>query len=285
MWLAFLLGALSLSQAVVPEYDRFGKCMIGGKRPCHRLSGPLAFTTLFTKHTDATGPSSLKIEAYNYISQWSESLQDKGMHGVVLYDDLPHEFISRYSSHSIVFRKNVHYSHRTPNDRRFFMFRDILRSEHHIETCCFSDGRDVKFQHNVLDYMLEQTLKNASSQHIFVGLDHSLIRNHPWFVGNQKGCDGGMWVYGKHRNSRLLNAGFVGGARASSLQFMELITAELDTYSHIDCNMLAFNKVAYDIKDIHMMSVHTGWPLINQLFNQTRDDAVMVMHKGFGVKF
>ena len=253
-----------------------GTCYAGPTTHCQPLTGSMVFTTLFTKYSDATGP--MRMDPYYYIEPWYKSVHAVGMHGIVLYDVLSQEFISSHSTHAIIFRKVEEYMKRTPNDRRFYIYRDILRAERQLSVCVFSDGRDVRFQRNVFDYIVTETLRDTTKSALFVGLDVRTVGKHNWL----RQCDKGEFVNGTHASSNLLNAGFLGCTRIACLAFLDVLTAYLDRFkTNGNCNMLSFNRAAYDLVDSGRVRIVTNKPLINRLFDSHRDDEIYVMHKGY----
>lgn len=261
---------------IYPPRVQNGTCYAGPTTRCQPLSGSVVFTTLFTKYSDATGPR--KMDPYHYIEPWYKSIHAVGMHGIVLYDVLSQDFISSHSTHAIIFRKTEEYISRTPNDRRFYIYRDILRAEHQLSVCVFSDGRDVRFQRNVFDYIVSETLRDTTKSALFVGLDVRTVGKHNWL----RQCDKGEFSNGTHATSNLLNAGFLGCTRIACLAFLDVLTAYLDRFKvNGNCNMLSFNRAAYDLVDSGRVRIVTNKPLINRLFDNHKDDEIYVMHKGY----
>lgn len=218
------------------------------------------------------------MDPYRYIEKWFNSLHAVGMRGLVVYDDLTNDFIASHSTHSVIFRKTASYLHRSPNDRRFYIYRDILRAEEHLSVCVFTDVRDVRFQHNVLQFITDETLRDTTRSALFVGLDVKRVGQHSWL----RKCDNGTFTASPHGNSSLLNAGFLGCTRLVCLVFLDRIIHYLDAFvSRGNCNMLSFNRAAYDLVDNGSVRIVTGKPLVNRLFDNRRDDSMYVMHKGY----
>jgi hypothetical protein len=187
-----------------PYYTEDGVCFVNNAKPCRLLSGSIAVTTLFTKHKDMTGPKK-DGDYYDYIKSWVESLHLHGMRGLVLYDDLDDDFLLQHTSHNLMFRKFYHYLNRWPNDRRFFMWQRMVEHETNVKFWVFSDGRDVRFQKDVFEFIHNYkpvlVPKIGVLDPLFLGLDHSLIRQHVWMIDAQRMCSRGMWIFGKHRKT------------------------------------------------------------------------------------
>lgn len=257
-----------------PTYN--GSCTVAAGVFCQPLSGAVVFTTLFTQYTDATGPK--HTDPFAYIEPWYRSMHRTNMNGVVLYDKLSDQFISSHSSHNVIFRRSLNYIKRSPNDRRFYVYRDILQLETALTVCVFSDGRDVTFQKDVAGYIASETLLDTTRAAVFVGLDVKTIAAHNWL----KRCDNGTFAQSQHGNSTLLNAGFLGCTRLVCLLFLRRVIEHLDRFQNkSNCNMLAFNMAVYELVAEGTVRMVTGPPLINRLWNRQRDDQVYVMHKGY----
>ncbi|MCP4599020.1 MAG: hypothetical protein GY847_00495, partial [Proteobacteria bacterium] len=134
---------------------------------------------------------------YSLINTWYKSLNLLGIEGIIFYDDLSSDFISKYQNATIRF---IQYDLgvRSTNDERFICYREYLLSSSHIDNCFFTDLFDVTFFKNPF-------LLISDDYDIYVGSENKY--NVKWMRRAY------MNAYGKtfYPDKKMLNAGILGG--------------------------------------------------------------------------
>eukprot|EP00009_Paramoeba_aestuarina_P000089 CAMPEP_0201508966 /NCGR_PEP_ID=MMETSP0161_2-20130828/2150_1 /ASSEMBLY_ACC=CAM_ASM_000251 /TAXON_ID=180227 /ORGANISM="Neoparamoeba aestuarina, Strain SoJaBio B1-5/56/2" /LENGTH=259 /DNA_ID=CAMNT_0047903773 /DNA_START=330 /DNA_END=1109 /DNA_ORIENTATION=+ len=91
---------------------------------------------------------------------WARSIAKLGLVGCILHDYLDPDFVKNYTSPNLLFRTVTGHPTYSPNDRRFFLLRDILRKEHHLNWVMLTDLRDVIVNRNPFEFAEFQMQRN-----------------------------------------------------------------------------------------------------------------------------
>ncbi|AYV84293.1 MAG: hypothetical protein Hyperionvirus21_27 [Hyperionvirus sp.] len=78
-------------------------------------------TSYFSKKIDTHKNVKQNRDDFNYISPWYLSMKQLNLHGIIFYDDLSPEFIEKYQTKKIIFKKCV-YGDYSLNDERFIIY-------------------------------------------------------------------------------------------------------------------------------------------------------------------
>lgn len=209
---------------------------------------------------------------------------DSGIEAVVLHNELDKAFVRRHTRNgggsSISFLKVdlTKYPPGSPNDVRFFIYRDLLLEHPEWDTVFLTDLSDVSVRHNPC-----QIVFCSGPEYLYVGSETKLFRPS-WFIERSFESIGGRylrWYKRRPRNAELnLNTGVIGGKHQVLFAFLNELVATLSTtHKGMAYDMAALNWVLRT-KYNKTADVITGFPLHSEfkMFEEGRGDVYFV-HK------
>lgn len=193
------------------------------------MSKSLVCTTYFSKKIHPNNPNDRWVVGKDkdgrvlqnnikYIETWYNSINKLGINGVVFYDNLTSEFISKYQNSNVTFHR-VESSEYSNNDWRFFVYRDFLK-DNLYDSVFLTDGSDVTVVKNP-----NQIIKEYPDKDFFICKDsinladfgylqiHKLAQweKYSWFA-----------MQCLQRKLDLINMGVIGGTYSNICQFLEV---------------------------------------------------------------
>ena len=165
---------------------------------------------------------------------------------VILHDELHDQFTSIYENHSTCFIKVAKCPAYSLNDWRFFLFRDLLADG-------FAPSDEVVWISDLFDVRLNR----HPDEMVEIYDDDLFIGRQPWCYdqATRRGrnhCKQMVRWYGEVlpavAGQPILMAGTWGGRRKTVLRFLTKLCKEIEDLQPGvpgNCNMAAFNKVAY----------------------------------------
>ena len=240
----------------------------------------LVFSTYLTLNRKVYNGPVPKIDDFSYIERWLASAYCHGLPVVLLYDQLSPEFISRYSSDLIHFVESPPlFQNRTPNDRRFLLYKHLLFDEprepfsaasHYI----FTDAKDVIFLKNIFEFIRDH---ESNQTRIFCGND-APASSKGFQVTIYRCLSAELFeLTGEHPS---YNAGFLGGSRQVIQQVLDRISLLLSIVnSRKNCNMGVFNLAIRQL--FQRDQIISRGQMINGFFNSVHP-GTFVAHKPHG---
>lgn len=152
-----------------------------------------------------------------YIEPWYNSIKKLKLNGIVFYDNLTDEFISKYQTDNIRFIK-VKTSQYSNNDWRFFVYREFLGDKNY-ESVFLTDGSDVIVANNPHEITTKYPDVN-----IFVCKDSIKLCQFPYLdIHQQARWDNYSWFAMQHLQAQLdlINMGVIGGKQSDVLDFLD----------------------------------------------------------------
>eukprot|EP00961_Rhodomonas_salina_P183867 2482044-Rhodomonas_salina.1 len=222
-----------------------------GRTPDLWKSEPFVMTTFFTSRADPQrGSNPRERRGFSYISQWHQSLQRLGLHGVVFTDSADLHELQKLSTDKIIFVKVRIDAYRSQslNDVRFFVYRDFLRSLKRKPAMVFmTDGSDVAIVQNPFpSFVKDNTLYLG-------GIRPNKLWKNDWMLGQfrrmQRGYERnstGFFKYDDILQHDTVNAGVIGGETSVVLELLDRMTELFDMFDPApDINMGVLNVVAW----------------------------------------
>jgi hypothetical protein len=171
-------------------------------------------------------------QLYDYMKPWYETLHaHPGLHGLVLYDQLPPGFIERWRSPQVEFQTfeiGPRYRESTSAViQRVSLLLNCLDSRPDIARLWFTDINDVGFVSNPFHWMDQFSL---GEDWLFAGEEWTTFRKNDWWA-HQARYLGGEYVElftGRFADMYLINMGMWGGRRAAMQEFAREFLREID---------------------------------------------------------
>ena len=167
-----------------------------------------------------------------YIAPWYDSINKLSLQGVVFYDNLTEDFISKYQNENVQFKK-VSTSDYSNNDWRFFVYRDFLKDKDY-DSVFLTDGSDVTVVKDPHVITEEHTDTN-----FFICKDSINLADFPYInLHKQARWDNYDWFLTQHlqRNLDLINMGVIGGTYSNMLNFLDKFCLARMKLGHPDFN-------------------------------------------------
>lgn len=157
----------------------------------------------------------IQKDYFPYIEKWYNSILDKNLNAVLFYDGLSDDFISKYETDKIKFKKvgDFEYSN---NDYRFFCFRNYLE-ENKFDTVFHTDASDV-----VVVKDPSGLIESFPDYSYFACKDSIQLQEFPYLnVHNQFNWDDSVKFIINNNSWELINMGVVGGRYEDMLLFYQ----------------------------------------------------------------
>lgn len=179
------------------------------------------------------------------LAPWLETVERGEYPGVVLADELHQKDLKGYSS---VKAERVPSSKMNVYYQRWMHIYQYLREHSEIQWVWCTDGSDVE--------VLRDPFEGMITGKLYVGEENKFLDNS-WMRTHHPARSLQQFIH-ENRTKQLLNAGVVGGDRATVMEFAQLMVTE---YNDIQCSrfwksdpsrgteigdMASFNKVAYE---------------------------------------
>jgi hypothetical protein len=181
--------------------------------------------------TNALGGASLD-QLYDYIKPWYESLHAHGnLRGLILYDQLPPEFIERWQSPQVSFHSfevGCRYCQSTSvYIQRMSLLLNCLKSRTDIARIWFTDINDVGFVLHPFRWMDQFSL---GDDWLFAGEEWTTFRKSEWWIDKARylGGDYLELFSGRLADMYLVNAGVWGGHSAAVQTYLLEFLQEVD---------------------------------------------------------
>lgn len=139
----------------------------------------VVLTCYFISKQDPQRAYNWPNDSYEIIRPWYESMLKHDLHGIIFYDKLSEEFIEKYTTEKIKFKK-CKLGHYSTNDERFILYYMYLL-ENQYQHILMTDVSDVIINKNPFPF-IKDPQNNNNGQRIFIGRD---CMN---YVDGSKGC-------------------------------------------------------------------------------------------------
>lgn len=228
-----------------------------------QLAGDLIATTYFAGGVDVHRMESVPADREQYIQVWLGSMEVLRLPGVVYYSGLSEAFVRRMQRRNIAFIGIDYDWSVSPNDFRFFLWRNVLRSNPGLRRVWFTDGRDVVVRRDPFQGMQPGRL------HLGYDGDGATTGGHAGFASRLR--EAGFQALAE-RDVRVVNAGVLGGERGVLLEFLEELCAVMSSRvgPEKNVNMPCFNEVFYRLWEERSM---VGHPVTSRFGSFVYNDA------------
>ena len=216
----------------------------------HTLHDTVVLTCYFNMRKDPQRDLFQKVDDFEYIRPWYESMVRVGLHGIIFYDNLSAEFVSRYQTERIIFRRAV-YGDYSLNDERFYIYYLYLMANPY-KRVFMTDVSDVVVKKDPATLITGTGIGTGT---LYLGSDETpLLRDSPWCRIKTKE----LFTLLKKREPKIFhiedsflanpcyNAGVIGASYEvviSLLRRMIVLFEEAD--SEGNNNMMVLNLVLY----------------------------------------
>ena len=217
----------------------------------------------------------VESSSYEYIKPWYETMLAQNLHGIIFHDNLSEEFILKYQTDKIIFRRAT-LGYHSINDERFIIwYRYLLHNPYAY--ALVTDVSDVLFNKNPFDL-----LKNpAYKEKFFVGMNvigmKPVKRTPLWYDRRKWKIDffnetlkkTGIDPVGYQKNTfQIYNPGLLGATREVVLAFLsKLNRIHLASEKKKNYNMLTTNYILvkhlieeYDPLTYKTKYIESGYP-------------------------
>lgn len=205
---------------------------------------------------------------FSLMQVWYQSLHEVGLHGVIFHNECSEEFVQQYQSKNLRFVKHAFQTKRSPNDERFYAYRDFLSAHTEIEKVFMLDLFDAEFKKD--PFRLMET------------------KDYDWYCGGWPGVKSSNHVRmarafgrGYYLGRDTLHAGTCGGPREKALELLNRMIEHFDDMSKRkdfrNHNMAVYNKCVYDLWPVKRILY--GNPLNSRLFKEETDGNFCIRHK------
>lgn len=215
---------------------------------------------------------------YEYMKPWYETMCKLGLHGIIFHDNLNDEFINKYQTDKIFFKKAVMGKY-SINDERYMLYYKFLL-ENSYKYILMTDISDVHINKNPFDVITDDKIFVGTNV-VGKGPETNTPRweeRRKWKLDpfNKKIVDAGFDASGFHPGTKqIYSAGLLGGNYQKIMWFLiEMLNVMFLIDSVKNYNMIIFNYVIYkylledyDKKTFCTKYVHTGHPF-NSLFGR-----------------
>mmetsp|Transcript_38911 Transcript_38911/g.70184 ORF Transcript_38911/g.70184 Transcript_38911/m.70184 type:complete len:827 (-) Transcript_38911:39-2519(-) len=213
--------------------------------------GLMVLTSYFTTKKDWQRGKFAKA-TFNKIQKLYQTAVSNGLSVSVIYDSLPDELLTKYSSERFNFVKvNLEEfdSRYGVNDVRYFFFNRLVQQNEDWKAVFIVDAFDVKSGMNPCSGILPGK--------IYVGGEQDRLRKHPWMKArfSKMGGKYNEWYTKKVTDKmKILNCGLTGGRRDMMLKLLSRMVQVLQDPAlavrkkdseDINLNMAALNYILY----------------------------------------
>lgn len=204
----------------------------------------LLVTFYFNQTMDLQRNIQWKQDDFKMIEPWHRSVEWNKLKGVVFYDSLSQEFIDKYSTANIEFKKVESVQKYQVTSGRFLVTLEYLQDNPSIEYVFLTDGGDVIVRQNPFINMKPEILYVGSElRTVKSSWDWLVVHAEVLLNGNRDQISNYLAQLG---NRVLLNAGISGGHRDIYIQFLEKMKEAFEgssTSLEKSSDMAAFNWV------------------------------------------
>lgn len=226
-------------------------------------------TVMMTTKPDPQRGAPIAGDLLHYMNPWWTTVNRVGLNGVVLHDGLPTDFIRTATTKHVKF-------HRCPPGEfpilhlRHFSVRDFLE-KCDDEFVLITDVSDVAFKKDPFPLIRE----NCHHSSLFIGSETKTIGANRCLKTEL------TRQYGQTSFSerRVVNPGILGGRRQEVLQFLNLLTAEIERLGEglLNSDMSIVNHVFHS--NYNLADVFTGAPLHSQFRKWEFETTAAILHK------
>ncbi len=236
---------LILKDYLVSNKEELYSCFsqnIRGKRNVHlhyRIDSKYVLLTTYfcTKQNPQHPQLKTPSDCIKYIYPWYNSVKKLGLTGIIFYDELTDEFVSKYQTDSIHFVRCT-LGELSLNDERFLIYYLYLIENFH-EAIFMTDGNDVSVN------MSPFQMVDSDKPKLFVGRDNvNKIRQSAWMcealVKFKKSTR--LKVNKRYFDQPVYNAGIIGGNYLSVVfTLFHIVDLLVTSNSQENHNMTALN--------------------------------------------
>lgn len=204
-----------------------------------KLESVLA-TCYFTTKKDPQHGLIRREPDINYIAPWYESVKSHEIDGIVFFDELPDEFIKKYETSKIRFRKCIIGTFSIFEERWIIYY--LLLKNTNVQKAFFTDASDVIVNKNPFDL-------NLREKTLYVGRDDANQVHHSrWMIEELKQFeqDSKQRLPKAFHYMPVYNAGVLGGKREILISIIgEMIKTFFQTSTDNHKDMTVLNYVIY----------------------------------------
>lgn len=229
----------------------------------------VVITVMMTQKPDPQRGEPISSDYLNYIRPWWTTVNKVGLQGVILHDGLPQNFISEATTENVSFTK-CELGQFPILHQRHFAVRDYLRQST-AEYVLITDVSDVAFKRDPFELMVSQ----PEEIRLFIGSEKKPIGRNKCLKSEMRDQYGNV----EHAERTVVNPGILGGRRKEVIDFLNLLTDEIEAHGHhlINSDMCMVNRVFH--RNYSLSEVFTGSPLHSEFRGWQYDTQAAVMHK------
>ena len=219
----------------------------------------IIFAVYFTTRRDPQRHKYWKANQIDLINPLYDSVKRLGLNMIIFQDGASKEFVSKYSTDKIQFKRYKLRSDIIPIER-FLCYLDHMKENSYKNILCLDCG-DLELYRDPFPL-----IDNTS---VLIGSEENKIKDCSWIV------NGFNKVYGKtlYEDNTVLNCGILGGRYDTLYELLSLFKEETrNVKGNVD--MVIMNKLIYD-----GFKFKTGYP-IHTIFNKFETDSgCYIRHK------
>jgi hypothetical protein len=226
-------------------------------------------TAMMTKKPDPQRGAPITDGYMEYISPWWTTINKVGLRGVILHDGLPEDVIQEATTDCVSFQR-CELGEFPILHQRHFAVRDFLVNSD-AEYVLVTDVSDVAIKRDPFELIAA----HASDVRLVIGSEAKTIGRNKCLKSELTRQYGAA----KFLDRKVVNPGILGGRRKETIQFLDLLTAEIQQLR--DCllgsDMSIINYVFHSHYDLS--EVLTGPPLHSGFRKWEYNTQAAVMHK------
>tara|TARA_B100000674_G_scaffold454015_1_gene426659 strand:- start:417 stop:1313 length:897 start_codon:yes stop_codon:yes gene_type:complete len=213
----------------------------------------VVLTCYFNSKKDPQRNIKIDNDSYEYIKPWYETMKKQNLHGIIFYDNLSSNFISKYQTEKIIFIKSNIGKYSINDERYILWYKFILYNPYNY--ILMTDVSDVFINRDPFIFMKEVVNNNKLCIGTNVVGKGALKRTPEWFDRRKWKIDkfnevlnnAGLDVNGFLKNNfQIYNPGLLGGNRNICLNFLHKLN-----FIHLQCpekynfNMVTVNYLIH----------------------------------------
>lgn len=256
----------------------------------HNKFENVVLTCYFNQKMDPQWNVQRQTDDYQYIKPWYDSMKKTNMHGIIFYDNLSENFIKKYETDKIFFKK-CKYGKFSLNDERFILYFLYLKQNPYKQVF-MTDVSDVTINKNPF-------LLISNPEKLYVGSDEpKLLKDSTWcqnkantlFTAISKKYKGIDAMFSKFIKMPCYNAGVIGGYHNMVLFLLESMTHIFyminndNNNNMMVLNFVIYMRMLYDYKfdiQINRSTTHImcGYPLTSEFKKYQTNSRAYILHK------
>ena len=216
----------------------------------------------------------------DYIWNFYATARYLKLNVVIFHDHLSNDFVSKYTTETILFERIVPIKSFCPNDLRFIIYKNYVEKHPTYDWILMTDASDVFFNNDPLSYMGYHKQDNL----LYMSPDTGTFGSNSWMTATLKRCYPDRVKSWKNEwKLQIYNCGVWGGYKPVVLCLLRCIQTQFEHYlkGRGLCDMAAVNWCAHfgncaDEKDLSMDNVKSSF--VNAFREQCNNSTYSIIH-------